>query len=335
MANVLFEITLGVFFAAFLGWGFRFLPSENWQIFAAVPQVKDATGHWTGLNLTYYGILIAAAYVVGITVLFILMGSMGAPLGGTFALIAFMLAVCTPAARFIARVVEKKRYTFTVGGASFIGILVLPWVIFTLNAVTGRQSGFRFPLVGTLAAMSIGYAFGEGTGRLACVSFGCCYGKPLSQMSPWIQKLFERAHFVFSGKTKKIAYEAGLDGKRVVPVQALSAIFSVSAGLAGTALFLASHPLAALCLSLMMTQAWRSVSECLRADYRGSGKTSAYQVMAIAGFVYLLLVVALIPTAPTPRPYVVTGLRSIWNPATILFLSSPGLGCFSIRGGVV
>ena len=226
----------------------------------------------------------------------------------------------------------KKRYTFTVGGASFIGILVLPWVIFTLNAVTGRQSGFRFPLVGTLAAMSIGYAFGEGTGRLACVSFGCCYGKPLSQMSPWIQKLFERAHFVFSGKTKKIAYEAGLDGKRVVPVQALSAIFSVSAGLAGTALFLASHPLAALCLSLMMTQAWRSVSECLRADYRGSGKTSAYQVMAIAGFVYLLLVVALIPTAPTPRPYVVTGLRSIWNPATILFLELAWLGMFLYTG---
>ncbi len=332
MANFLFEAALGGFFTALLGWGFRFLPGENWQIFAAVPRVKDATGHWTGLNLTYYGVLVAAAYVLGTAVMFVLMGSIGIPPWGTFALTAFIIAVCAPAARLIARLVEKKRYTFTVGGASFVGILILPWVISALNALTAWRWGFRIPLVGALAAVSIAYAFGEGAGRLACISYGCCYGKPLTQMSPLLQKLFERAHFVFAGKTKKIAYEAGLDGECVVPVQALSAVLSVAAGLAGTALFLAGHPWAALCLSLILTQAWRSISESLRADYRGSGKTSAYQVMAIAGIVYLLLVVALLPTAPTPEPQVVTGLRTLWNPIMILFLELAWLGMFLYTG---
>ncbi len=54
-----------------------------------------------------------------------------------------------------------------------------------------------------MAVLSIGYTFGESLGRLACLSFGCCYGKPLSQCSEQIRNLFEHFNVVFTGETKK------------------------------------------------------------------------------------------------------------------------------------
>ena len=41
-----------------------------------------------------------------------------------------------------------------------------------------------------LAALAIGYILGEGLGRLACLSFGCCYGKPLDQCGKVVSILF-------------------------------------------------------------------------------------------------------------------------------------------------
>ena len=62
------------------------------------------------------------------------------------------------------------------------------------------------PMLETMGAIFIAYAFGEGIGRLACISFGCCYGKPLSECNPLIERIFQRWNFAFQGKTKKIAY---------------------------------------------------------------------------------------------------------------------------------
>ena len=52
--------------AAYFWWGFRMLPGEKWQIFAALPTVKTEEGGWRGVNFTWYGILIANANLVAV-----------------------------------------------------------------------------------------------------------------------------------------------------------------------------------------------------------------------------------------------------------------------------
>ncbi len=322
MAGELFILAITVFTALLLAWGFHSLPNEEWQIMASVPIAKDTSGQWQGLNLTYYGVLSATAYVTGVGMMCILMGAVGVPPRGTLILVAALLAICVPASRFINKLVERKRYGFTVGGAAFAGLLVAPWVILVANWTAGPLMGFHLPAIPALAASSIGYAFGEGIGRLSCVSFGCCYGRPLFQIDPRLQRLLDRHSFVFTGKTKKIAYESGLDGEKVVPVQGITAILYVGTGLVATDLFLHAHHVAALCVSLVITQGWRSVSETLRADYRGSKKISPYQVMAIVGIPYQLLVLLVLPVTPTPPANVVAGLSSLWDPWSILLLQA-------------
>ena len=145
-----------------------------------------------------------------------------------------MLLICAPSAKILARMIEGKSFTFTVGGAAFTGILVAPFLTRLLEAL----SGWPLPVLPVIAAIAVAYAFGEGLGRLACVSFGCCYGRPLADLSPAARRLLGAWAFTFTGKTKKIAYESGLDGQKVVPVQAFSAVINSAAGLAGTVLFL-------------------------------------------------------------------------------------------------
>ena len=59
--------------------------------------------------------------------------------------------------------------TFTVGGASFVGIILAPLIVWMFNVTLDKS----IPIVPFLAAVSIAYALGEGVGRLACISFGC------------------------------------------------------------------------------------------------------------------------------------------------------------------
>lgn len=330
--NELFTLTLAVLLAGVFSWGFRSLPREGWQIAASVPIAKDDVGRWQGLNLTYYGVLSASAYASGVVVIFVLMGAVRVPPRGTFILVAGLLAICVPASRLVATLVEGKRNGLTVAGAVFVGALAAPWVILAVSRILGTLADIQLPVVPALAAVSIAYAFGEGIGRLSCVSFGCCYGKPLSQIHPRLQRLLGQYAFVFAGKTKKIAYESGLDGEKVVPVQAITAVLYVATGLAATELFLHAHHLAALCLSLLVTQAWRSASETLRADYRGGGRVSAYQLMAIAALVYLMFVLPFLPRTPPPRADLVAGIRSLWDPAVILSLQALWIGIFLHTG---
>ena len=94
---------LAVMLAGYLYWGIRTLAQERWQIAAAVPLRKRDDGEWSGVNLTWYGILTANAYVVAVAVLFILMGAARVPLAGTSAMAAAMLSLCIPASRLVAR----------------------------------------------------------------------------------------------------------------------------------------------------------------------------------------------------------------------------------------
>ena len=77
-----------------LFWGFKHLPREKWQIFAALPRQKERTGNWNGLNLTYYGLLSANAYTFAVVMFFILGASVNIPVLGLCLVIVTLLSVC-------------------------------------------------------------------------------------------------------------------------------------------------------------------------------------------------------------------------------------------------
>jgi len=330
----IFILILACALALLFSWAFRTLVREDWQIMACLPRRKGMDGIWQGINLTYYGFFNAIACLVAVALLLIMTGSLNITLIGTLSVVLPVLAICMLAARVVARLVEKKQHTFSVGGASFTGILIVPWIITLVNRTLGKWLGFHMPVSETLAAMFIAYAFGEGIGRLACISFGCCYGKPLSACNPLMKRIFRKWNFVFWGQTKKIAYADRLEGQAVVPVQALTAVIYTATGLLSFYLFLKGKAPAALFVALVMTQGWRFASEFLRADYRGQGRISAYQIMAVLSIVYTFLFFFVLPAqvSVSGPPEIGAGLWSLWDPGIILSLGALGLCSFLYTG---
>lgn len=318
--------------SVYFWWGFRVLPGEKWQIAASVPASRTDQGQWRGINFTWYGLLTANAYLVAVAVLLVLMGSVGVPPQGTAVLAAAMLCCCVPASRLVARVVEKKAHTFTVGGAVFVGILITPFVIGVINRTAGDFTALHIPVMPACAAIAIAYAFGEGLGRLACISFGCCYGKPLATSSNLVRRLFSGHGFVFYGSTKKIAYAGGLEATEVIPIQAVTAVFYSVCGLIAAGMFLSAQHAAAFLFATIATQGWRSFSETLRADYRGKGRISAYQIMGMIGVAYAIALTFFLTQEPLGLPDLAAGLKSLWNPALILFLQTIWLLIFYYTG---
>jgi hypothetical protein len=330
MPNLVFLLCLGLVLATLLGWGFKHLPGERWQMLAAVPIRKNRTNNWQGVNLTYYGFFIATSQLVSLVLLVILLGATGVSISGAMLAIFLMLAFCLPSARLVAMVVEKKRHTFTTGGASFIGILLAPWSIMVINKLLAPD--ILLPLIPILAAMSIAYALGEGLGRLGCISFGCCYGKPVKDCHKIFQRLFSRTGCIFYGATKKVAYEAQLTGQKLVPIQAITSILYTCGALAGSFLFLKGCFTPALLFTLVLTQVWRILSEGLRADFRGFGRISTYQIMGILSVLYVMVVLGIVNTPPNIIPEISCGIMALWNPAVILTLQLLWLIFFFIFG---
>jgi hypothetical protein len=333
MSAELFLMVLAALFAALFAWAFRALPQERWQFLAVMPLGKTAAGEWQGLNLTFYGFFQATSNALAVVMVFTLLGAIGVAANAIFALIAITLALCWPTSKLIARAVEKKAHTFTVGGAVFAGGLMAPWIIKALNATLAWALGGQIPVVPTFAAMFLAYAYGEGLGRLGCISFGCCYGKSLDQLSPRMRRLFESFSFTFAGATKKVAYEGSLEGAPVAPIQAITAVVFTVIALAGAYLFLKSYFTASLLLASAGTQVWRFLSEKLRADHRGKRqKMSAYQVMALLIAPYAAAVVPLFPRGHGETPEIAAGLGLLWDPAVLLFCQAVWLAIFFISG---
>jgi prolipoprotein diacylglyceryltransferase len=331
MNDLLFLSGLGFILAHFLGWGFKHLPGERWQMLAVVPLRKGVDNHWQGSNLTYYGFFVATSQLISLTLLLILLGAMDLSIPSAMMAILLVLACCIPAARLIAMFVEKKRHTFTIGGASFIGILLAPWSIELTNAILA-SGAFHLPLLPVLAAMAIAYTLGEGLGRLGCISYGCCYGKPLKECNKVLQWLFSRTNFIFYGSTKKVAYEAQLAGEKLIPIQALTCVLYTFGALVGSYLFLIGMFTASLIFTLSLTQLWRFLSETLRADFRGFGNISTYQKMGVMSVLYILAVIHFVHAAPSADPEILDGLGVLWNPLVILSLQLLWLLFFFIFG---
>jgi len=314
-------------------WCFRHLPGERWQMLAAVPLRKLDDGRWQGLNLTYYGLFNAIAFTAAAALAFILGASAGVPPVLMTAMLAVLIAVCVPAARIVAFLVEKKRHTLTVGGASFVGILLSPWLVWGAGCLSLRLGGPAVAVWPVLSAFSIAYAFGEGIGRLACISFGCCYGRPVDSLPPSWRGRMRAIAFRYVGATRKIAYASGLEHQPVVPVQAFTNVLYLVAGTAGLILYLAGYAFRAFLLTLVVTQLWRVLSEFMRADYRGGARWfSAYQFMSAICLLYAACLPLVFPTGNLPPPDLEMGLAAIWTPLMLLALQGLFVFAFLFTG---
>ena len=331
MAAVFFVIGLGLLIGIVLRWGFRTLPKEKWQMVAAFPLEKMDQGQWRGLNLTWYGLLSANAYTFGVIIVVILAASVGLPISVLVLLTTLLLAVTIPASKIVARIVENKKSTLTIGGAVFAGVVTAPWIIMMVNATLGATFKFHVPVAVMMACLSIGYTFGESLGRLACLSFGCCYGKPLSRCTGQTRKLFDSFNVVFTGETKKVAYASGMAGEKMIPIQIITAVIYAISGLAGTLLFLQGFAGLALVETLVVTQVWRVVSEFFRADFRGQRKFSMYQIMALAAIAYTIALLAFLPD-PEVVVSLDQGFKALWHPGMILFFQGVWIVSFLHSG---
>ena len=331
MIDMLFVAGLAVVMCGVLVWGVRTLPSERWQMIAAVPLAKNANGEWRGLNLTYYGFFSATASTFGVAMAIVLLSSVGTPLLAAAAVISVMLAVCVPASKVLAWVIEGKRNTFTIAGAAFLASLILPPGLVLARRLLGAALGMRIEAMPILAAAAIAYALSEAIGRMACLSFGCCYGKPMREAGPLVARLFAGFPLVFHGNTKKAAYASGLADEPLVPVQTITAVVFTAAGLAGLAWFLAGHFRLAAIVPAVATWAWRAVSELLRADHRGHSKISVYQLMALIAMAYLAVMVAVLPGGG-PVPNLAVGLAQATSAGVIVLLEALWVGLFLFYG---
>ncbi len=315
-----------------LVWGFINLPRERWQMLAVIPLKKNKNGVWQGINLTYYGFFLATSQLLAVILLLFLLGAAHLPFSAILLVTAIILAVCIPAARIVAILVEKKRHSFTIGGASFVGILLAPWCILLVEKIMTRFTDCNLPMLPMMAAMAVAYTLGEGLGRLGCISFGCCYGKAIGDCHPLIGRLFSKTAFIFQGATKKAIYEGHLHGRQLVPIQAITCIIYCLTATIGSFLFLRNHTTSSLIMSIGITQIWRILSEMLRADFRGFSKISAYQKMGAAAVVYVMAISLFFPTTPLVLPDVGLGISRLWQPGIIIGLEVFWMMAFFIFG---
>jgi prolipoprotein diacylglyceryltransferase len=325
-ANMLFVLGLVALVSAILAWGLHVLPRENMQILATIPLRRIDGDLWRGVNLTWYGVMQMTGMVLAIALALVLATAAHVPTHTLVLVIGVMLAVALPAAGLVARLVERRRGTFTVGGAVFAAALFLPWTTLALDALSG--SDHAVPII---SAIAVAYPLGEGIGRLACISFGCCYGRRLDDCGPGLRALFGWHPAVVVGATRKAVYEGHCEGVPLVPAPALSALVLSFAGLAGVPLFLDGEFLAAAVLSLSVAFVWRFTSEFLRADYRGQGRLSVYQWMALVCLVYVVSAVGLL-SARARQPDIHHGLALLASPLTVLALAAVGVVVFVYLG---
>jgi len=331
MINWIFVAVIALVLSLLFRWSFKTLPGERWQIVCAVPTRKTSAGTWQGTNFTYYGVFNALALCAAVTLMLVLAGSAGIEFGVLAVVIGCLLTGCLPAAKVIARWVEKKPCTFSVGAAVFVGIVLGPWMLMLVDVVAVRLFAISFAPMPVLTAALVGYALGEGVGRLACISFGCCYGRPMARMPPWAQRYFAWVAFTYTGATKKVAYAHKLEGQRIFAVQAVTAVLYCTGALAGALLYLYGAFTWAFFLCLTITQGWRFCSEFFRADFRGDRKISAYQIMSLLAIPYGAFIVAVFPSSGSSAD-LLAGLGMIWDPAVILFLQVLGLIMFLRTG---
>lgn len=319
MTELYFVITLFLFVGILSYTGIRYFPLERFQVLLAIPHRRLSDGRWLSLNLTYYGLFNGIAYTLGALVTTMLLLSLGLSFVQILIVVGLTLLICIPSSKIVATLIEHTKTGFTVGGAVFVGIFTAPFAIYIALYLTDGENNIKNLIIPILSAISIGYTLGEGVGRIGCLSFGCCYGKEVDKISSaFLKKVFLRWNTVFTGRLKKASYASNLEGKKTVPVLSMGIIIYNATSIFGIVLFMYGSYVAALLFTFIISQAYRFVSEFLRADYRGAGKISNYQKMAIANIILTFLYVFLLNTKYYPSAHIYNALVKIYDPAVII-----------------
>lgn len=295
MENFIFIAFYTLFLVFLTYFGIKYFPNENYQVLFVVPVKKYKNKKWYGINITYYGLISAVSYTFATFTFLVLAKSYHISSQIIIISVVLILICCMPASKFMARIIEKKKNTFTISGAAFIGSIFSPFFFFVTSYFflsdfdTAIQTSFIL-----LSALSVSYILGEGVGRLACISFGCCYGKKLDEYQGIFKNFFYNFNTTFKGETKKASYEGGCENQKTIPVQGLSSIIYNVTGLIGTILFLLGNIKTSFILSVAVANLWRFFSEYLRDDHRGDiKKYSFYQYFSLISILYSLLIALL------------------------------------------
>jgi len=320
--------------APVLYWCFRNLPQERWQFAAILPSpVRTAADHaWSGTNITFYGVISALAYAAAVTTFIFLCGTVQQPVVATLCFIGSLLLICIPASRLVARWVEGGRANFTVGGAVFAGALLLPIAVQCARYVAHALGTTSFNATALIASASLAYVLGEAIGRLGCLSLGCCYGRPISEIGPLQRALYGTTATTYRGQLKKISYASNLENTPVVPVQSIASVVLLLLFVVGAWLFWRQQFVASALLSVWGSQLWRLYSETLRADYRGGGSISAYQWMAVATCAIATITIAAAAGDTTLAPRFVHGWQAISQIEVFIGIQALALGIVWFMG---
>jgi len=88
---------------------------------------------------------------------------------------------------------------------------------------------------------------------------------------------------------------------------------------------------AAALLPIVVTWGWRFVSESLRADFRGGGRTSSYQIMSLVALVYSLVFISIL-SADGPVPNLLAGFPHVISVPLIAGLQAFWIALFLFYG---
>ena len=317
MTNLLFSGILALALGLIYYWGFKRLSHERWQILGAIPLYRRRDGTWRGLNLTYYGLINACSVTSATLLVALLLSAVGLSLPLAVAVETVLLLLLLPLAKLIAHRVEKKKHTVSIGGTACVGFIAAPALLWIAAKVASVANNTPLPVMEVISALAVGYTLGEGSGRLACISFGCCYGKPIRCLPTVLQRWLGRWTVTYYGDLKKAAYAHDLAGEKTLAVPGFTVVLYSAAAIIGVYLFLEGRSAVAYLVCVLVTQIWRFISEFLRADYRGTGRISTYQYLSLAAIVASMFYYRTLPHAPYTVE-LLSGLTSLWNPWCVL-----------------
>jgi len=87
-----------------------------------------------------------------------------------------------------------------------------------------------------------------------------------------------------------------------------------------------------LLISVAVTQVWRIYSETLRADYRGSGRFTAYPMLSLATIAICTAYAWWLHTPDTIVPNLRSGLACLWSPGAMVLVQAVGIISFLYAG---
>lgn len=279
-----------LFFSVFILiiiWGLKNFSKDEFQFFCAIPYKKIEENTYDGINITFYGIISALSCSASVFLFLILIKFLNFPIKLAYFILITIFLTGLFASKALAYLIEKRKNTLTIGGATFVtGIISVPLIYFFIKSFNVNETYF-FPVLSSLATS---YTFGEGLGRLACISFGCCYGKP-AERYPYLPNFLK---IKFLSHTRKAVYDSNYKNLELINIQGIVVCLFTLLSLVSFILIMLEKYEIAFITSFTIPATIRFFSEFFRDDNRGfSHKISLYQFFSILLVIYSILVLYL------------------------------------------